>query len=458
MTGQEKRQTYKMQNILHTHTHKHFTPFQVIILGFAGVILFGTLLLMLPVSSQSGQPTSIIDALFTSTSAVCVTGLIVFDTATYWSVFGQAVIIILIQIGGMGVITVASSIAMLSGKKITLMQRSTIQEALAAPKVGGIVRLTGFIIKTTLITEIAGAVLMSPVFCKKFGILRGIWMSLFHSISAFCNAGFDLMGSNEKFSSLTFLAENPVINIVIMSLIIFGGIGFLTWDDIRTNKFHLKKYRMQSKIILCTTAMLLLIPALYFFFIEFRDEPISRRIWTSLFQVVTPRTAGFNTVPLNTISEAGLGILIILMLIGGAPGSTAGGMKITTIAVMFKNSISVFRKKEQAQFFGRSVSDDAVKSAATIFLLYTSMFISGGIVISIIEDMPLTVCLFETASAIGTVGLSLGVTPTLCTASKLILAALMYLGRVGGMTLVFAALSSKTKNISKYPQEKIIVG
>ena len=266
------------------------------------------------------------------------------------------------------------------------------------------------------------------------------------------------MGSNEKFSSLTFLAENPVINIVIMSLIIFGGIGFLTWDDIRTNKFHLKKYRMQSKIILCTTAMLLLIPALYFFFIEFRDEPISRRIWTSLFQVVTPRTAGFNTVPLNTISEAGLGILIILMLIGGAPGSTAGGMKITTIAVMFNNSISVFRKKEQAQFFGRSVSDDAVKSAATIFLLYTSMFISGGIVISIIEDMPLTVCLFETASAIGTVGLSLGVTPTLCTASKLILAALMYLGRVGGMTLVFAALSSKTKNISKYPQEKIIVG
>ena len=182
MTGKEKRQTYKMQNILHTHTHKHFTPFQVIILGFAGVILFGTLLLMLPVSSQSGQPTSIIDALFTSTSAVCVTGLIVFDTATYWSVFGQAVIIILIQIGGMGDITVASSIAMLSGKKITLMQRSTIQEALAAPKVGGIVRLTGFIIKTTLITEIAGAVLMSPVFCKKFGILRGICMSLFHSI------------------------------------------------------------------------------------------------------------------------------------------------------------------------------------------------------------------------------------------------------------------------------------
>ena len=204
----------------------------------------GTLLLMLPISTQSGQTTSFIDSLFTATSAVCVTGLIVFDTATYWSVFGQAIIILLIQIGGMGVITVASSIAMLSGRKISLMQRSTIQEALAAPKVGGIIRLTGFIIKITLITELAGAVLMSPVFCKEFGILRGIWMSLFHSISSFCNAGFDIMGSAEKFSSLTLFAENPVINIVIMSLIIFGGIGFLTWDDISTNKFHFKKYRM----------------------------------------------------------------------------------------------------------------------------------------------------------------------------------------------------------------------
>ena len=445
-----------MPNIL--HIHKHFTPFQVIILGFAGVILLGTLLLMLPISTQSGQTTSFIDSLFTATSAVCVTGLIVFDTATYWSVFGQAIIILLIQIGGMGVITVASSIAMLSGRKISLMQRSTIQEALAAPKVGGIIRLTGFIIKITLITELAGAVLMSPVFCKEFGILRGIWMSLFHSISSFCNAGFDIMGSAEKFSSLTVFAENPVINIVIMSLIIFGGIGFLTWDDISTNKFHFKKYRMQSKVILCTTATLLLLPALYFFFTEFRDEPISRRIWISLFQAVTPRTAGFNTVPLNTLSEAGLGILIILMLIGGAPGSTAGGMKVTTVAVLFKNAMSVFRKKEHPQFFGRSVSDDTVKSAATIFLLYTSMFISGGIAISIIEELPLTTCLFETASAIGTVGLSLGTTPALSTASKLILTVLMYLGRVGGMTLVFAALSSKAKNISKFPQEKIIVG
>ncbi len=445
-----------MQNIL--HIHKHFTPFQIIILGFAGVILFGTLLLMLPVSSQSGQLTSFIDSLFTATSAVCVTGLIVFDTATYWSVFGQAVIILLIQIGGMGVITAASSIAMLSGRKISLMQRSTIQEALAAPKVGGIVRLTGFIIRITLITELAGAVLMSPIFCGKFGVFRGIWMSLFHSISAFCNAGFDLMGCGGKFSSLTFLAENPVINIVIMFLIIFGGIGFLTWDDISSNKFHFKKYRMQSKVILCTTAMLILLPALYFFFIEFRDEPILRRIWISLFQAVTPRTAGFNTVPLNAVSEAGLGILIILMLIGGAPGSTAGGMKVTTVAVMFKNAMSVFRKRDQAQLFGRSVSDDAVRNAATVFLLYTSMFITGGIAISIIENIPLTTCLFETASAIGTVGLSLGITPTLCTASKLILTALMFLGRVGGMTLVFAAFSSKAKNISKFPQEKIIVG
>lgn len=247
---------------------KKLTSFQSIILGFSAVILLGTLLLMLPVSSRARTLTPFLDALFTSTSAVCVTGLVLHDTATYWSGFGQGVILLLIQIGGMGVITVAASFAMISGRRISLMQRSTMQEAISAPKVGGIVRLTGFIIRITLLIEFLGAAVLAPVFLRDFGA-RGLWMALFHSVSAFCNAGFDLMGARGEFSSLTSYSAQPVVNLTVMALIIIGGIGFLTWDDIRANRLHMHKYRMQSKVILCTTAVLLVVPAVYFFFCEF---------------------------------------------------------------------------------------------------------------------------------------------------------------------------------------------
>ena len=290
---------------------RKLTSFQIIILGFSGVILFGTFLLMLPFSSRSGLATPFSEALFTSTSAVCVTGLIIHDTATYWSAFGQFVILLLIQIGGMGVITVAASFAMISGRKISLMQRSTMQEAISAPKVGGIVRLTGFIVRVTLVMELLCAAVMAPVFCRDFGKI-GLWMALFHSVSAFCNAGFDLLGVRTPFSSLTSYAANPVINFTIMFLIVFGGIGFLTWDDIRTNRLHLHKYRMQSKVILCTTAVLLIVPAMYFYFFEFADLTRKERLLSSLFQAVTPRTAGFNTVELTDLSEAGQFITIAL--------------------------------------------------------------------------------------------------------------------------------------------------
>ena len=311
---------------------RKLTSFQIIIIGFSGVIIFGTFLLMLPFSSRSGLATPFFEALFTSTSAVCVTGLIIHDTATYWSVFGQIVILLLIQIGGMGVITVAASFAMISGRKISLMQRSTMQEAISAPKVGGIVRLTGFIVRVTLVMELLCAAVMAPVFCRDFG-KKGLWMALFHSVSAFCNAGFDLLGVRTPFSSLTSYAANPVINFTIMFLIVVGGIGFLTWDDIRANRLHLRKYRMQSKVILCTTAVLLIVPAMYFYFFEFDDLTRKERLLSSLFQAVTPRTAGFNTVELTDLSEAGQFITIALMLIGGSPGSTAGGLKTTTNAL-----------------------------------------------------------------------------------------------------------------------------
>ena len=381
----------------------------------------------------------------------------VYDTAAYWSVFGQTVIIILIQIGGMGVITVAASFALISGRRISLMQRSTMQEAISAPKVGGIVRLTSFIIRISLLIELLGAVAMAPVFCRDFGP-KGLWMALFHSISAFCNAGFDLMGTSMPFSSLTGYTADPVINVIVMLLVVIGGIGFLTWDDIRAHKLHVHQYRMQSKVILCTTAILLLFPALYFFFFEFSSLVPGERVLASLFQSVTTRTAGFNTADLTALSEPGRYIMIALMLIGGSPGSTAGGMKTTTIAVLFASAISTFFRKEYAHFFGRRIDDSVIKNAATILLMYLSLFFFGGLAISIIEGAPMLDCLFETASAVGTVGLTLGLTSQLGLVSRGILIVLMFFGRVGGLTLIFAALSGTAKNVSKYPQEKITVG
>lgn len=283
-------------------------------------------------------------------------------------------------------------------------------------------------------------------------------MALFHSVSAFCNAGFDLMGVKAPFSSLTFYAGEPLINFPIMLLIIVGGIGFLTWDDIRANRFHIHKYRMQSKVILSTTAILILVPALYFYFFEFSELGLKERILSSLFQSVTPRTAGFNTADLTSMSEAGQFITIILMLIGGSPGSTAGGMKTTTIAVLFAIAIATFRRREDANFFGRRMNGDVIKNAATVFLMYITLCVSGGLIISIVEDLPILTCLFEAASAVGTVGLSLGITPGLGVLSRLILISLMFIGRVGGLTLIFAALSGSHHHISKLPREKITVG
>lgn len=423
------------------------------------IILLGSLLLMLPISTNDGKGASFSDALFTSTSATCVTGLIVHDTATYWSSFGQGVLLVLIQIGGMGVVTIAVSLAMLSGRKIGLMQRSTMQEAISAHQVGGIVRLTRFILKTTFCIELVGALLLLPFFCSDFGIGKGIWYSVFHSISAFCNAGFDLLGVREPFSSLTSYSAQPFINAIVMTLIIVGGIGFLTWEDIKNNKFHFRKYRMQTKVILTVTVILIFLPSIYFFFAEYSNLPLPERILNSLFQSVTARTAGFNTADLTALSETGLMLMIVLMLIGGSPGSTAGGMKTTTAAVLISSAFSVFRHKENTHFFKRRIPSDTVKTASTILVMYIVLFVGGAMVISSVENLPLLSCLFETASAIGTVGVSLGLTPNLGIVSQLILIVLMFFGRVGGLTLIFAAVTRKTiNNSAEYPQEKLTIG
>ncbi|WP_456000536.1 TrkH family potassium uptake protein [Phascolarctobacterium succinatutens] len=434
------------------------SSFQIIILGFAGVILLGALLLMLPISAAERCVTPFHDALFTATSAVCVTGLVIHDTGSYWSAFGQTIILMLIQIGGLGVVTVAALFALLSRRKISLMQRSTMQDALSAPNVGGIVRLTKFILWGTFLIELIGALAMLPVFCRDYG-WHGIWMAVFHSVSAFCNAGFDILGTaNNLYPSLTGYWQNPIINLTIMLLIIIGGIGFLTWEDICENKLQFRRYRMQSKVILITTLLLIILPAIFFFFADFASLPTEARLQASLFQSVTTRTAGFNTVNLSAMSSSSQGIMILLMLIGGSPGSTAGGMKTTTFAVLLANIMATYRQQDSAHFFDRRVDYNAKKRASTILTMYITLFLSGGIFISAYENQQMSSCLYETASALGTVGLTLGITPQLHVPSQLILILLMYLGRVGSLTLMYAALSGKKAVNSKLPLEKITIG
>ena len=440
------------------HQKHRLSSFQIIISGFVGVILLGALLLMLPVSTTEGCITPFNETLFTATSAVCVTGLVLQDTGSYWSGFGQAVILALIQIGGLGVVTVAASFALLSGRKISLMQRSTMQDAISAPKVGGVVRLTQFILRGTFLIELLGAAAMLPVFCRDYG-WRGIWMAVFHSISAFCNAGFDILGTeNNLYPSLTGYTGSPIINITIMLLIVIGGIGFLTWDDICEHKWHFHRYRVQSKVILAITGFLIVVPAAFFFFEDFSALPTGTQLLVSFFQSVTTRTAGFNTVALSAMSSASKGIMILLMLIGGAPGSTAGGMKTTTLGVLLANAVATFRQRDNAQFFKRRIDCNTVKTASTILTMYLTLFFGGGIFISVYEHLPLSDCLYETSSAVGTVGLTLGITPQLHIPSQIVLIILMYLGRVGGLTLIYATLSGKKAGNAKLPQEKITVG
>ncbi len=434
------------------------TAFQIIAFGFTALILLGALLLSLPFSSREAGGADLMDCLFTATSAVCVTGLVVRDTASYWSPFGQAVILLLIQIGGMGVVTAAVSLAFVSGRKIGLMQRSVMQESISAPQVGGIVRLTRFIIFTAFCIEAAGALLLLPAMIASFGLGKGVWYAVFHSVSAFCNAGFDLMGVNEPFSSLTGFSQNIPVNITVILLITVGGIGFLVWNDIRDHGLHWKQYRLQSKTVLITSLIMILVPALWFFFFELRQVPADQRILPALFQSVTLRTAGFNTVDLNQVSGSGQAMMILWMLVGGSPGSTAGGMKTTTAAILLMTALSVFRREDNVHFLGRRVGDDVVKNAVAILMMYGLLFFVSGTAISRIEHLPLLTCLFETASALGTVGLTLGITGGLSPVSRLILILLMFLGRVGGLTLIYAAQSGRKGSQNTLPLEKITVG
>mgnify|MGYP001255236536 FL=1 len=433
------------------------TPAKIILGGFFLIITAGALLLTLPISSKSGEMTPFIDAFFTAT----VTGLVVHDTYTYWSVFGQSVILLLIQIGGMGVVTLAIAITILSGRKIGLKQRFVMQESISAPQVGGIVRMTNFIIKGTLLLELIGAFIMAVQFCPQFGVIKGIWFSIFHSISAFCNAGFDLMGGTSGlYSSLTSYHSNPLIVVPVMLLIVVGGIGFFVWDDIIQHRETRRAFRLQTKVVLTYTFFLILIPAVLFFLFEFTPQrwegySLADRLYASFFQSVTPRTAGFNTVPLDGLSTQAQLLTIMLMIIGGSPGSTAGGIKTTTFAVALLCIRSVFQNQEGIHCYKRRIPYEILRNA--IAILYLSLFLAASFLITWADGVTLMESSFEAASAIATVGLSLGITEDLSLFSKMILILLMYFGRVGGLTMLYA-LTNHKKFPFHLPEEKITVG
>ena len=438
--------------------HYRLSGAQTILLGFVLLIIAGAILLMLPFSSRSGEWTSVTDALFTATSASCVTGLVLYDTWSHWTWFGQLVILSLIQIGGMGVVTMTTVLSKIVGKRLGLQARTTMQEAVSAPNLGEIMKYTRFIFLGCIIFEALGAVIMSPVFISEYGPIKGIWLSVFTSISAFCNAGFDLNGTHGEFSSMTPYMDNPVIVVTLVFLILTGGLGFLTWMDIRKHGFKFYKYSTQSKLILVMEVFLVLVPMIYLWFGEYSDYPAKQRFLASLFQAVTPRTAGFNTTDYNDFSGTGVVMTIILMLIGGAPGSTAGGMKITTVTVLFLTMLAFFKHEKSPVIFKRRITTEAIYGAVAVFMLDIMLAVLGSMSIAKIEHKAFITSLFEAASAVGTVGLSMGITPTLHTISKYILIILMYTGRVGGLTLVFAAITRKSLGNRQYPADNIAVG
>ena len=428
--------------------HFRLSGAQTILLGFVILILAGAFLLMLPFSSRSGEWTSVTDALFTATSASCVTGLVLYDTWSHWTWFGQLVILSLIQIGGMGVVTMTTVLSKIVGKRLGLQARTTSE----------IMKYTRFIFLGCMIFEVLGAVALSPVFISEYGPLKGIWLSVFTSISAFCNAGFDLNGTHGEFSSMTPYMDNPVVVITLVFLILTGGLGFLTWMDIRKHGFKFYKYSTQSKLIIVMELLLVFIPMIYLWFGEYGDYPANQRFLASLFQAVTPRTAGFNTTDYNDFSGTGVVMTIILMLIGGAPGSTAGGMKITTITILFLTMLAFFKREKSPAIFKRRITTEAIYGAVAVFMLDVMLAVLGSMSIARIEHRAFLTALFESASAVGTVGLSMGITPTLHTVSKFILIILMYTGRVGGLTLVFAAITRKSTGNRQYPADNIAVG
>lgn len=434
---------------------------QILALGFILVILIGALLLTLPIATTSGESTNFLDALFTSTSAVCVTGLIVVDTGTYWNMFGQTVIMILIEIGGLGFMSFTTLIAIILGKKITLRERLILQDAMNTFNIQGLVKMVKYVLVFTVSVQFFGALLLSTQFVPQYGIAKGMFYSIFHSISAFCNAGFDILGN---FSSLTSYNSNVVVIMVISALIIIGGLGFTVWSELYNSK-SLRKVSLHSKMVILMTTILVLGGTVLMFLFEHNNvNTISNmsfidKVMNSFFASVTPRTAGFNSIPTDGMTTAGQFLTIILMFIGGSPGSTAGGIKTTTIGILIVTVICVIRGREDSEVFKRRFNKDLVYRAFTLLFIGVGLVIVVTMLLSYTEKGASFMALFyETVSAFGTAGLSLGLTSELSSVGRVLIIIMMYLGRVGPLTVVLSITKKKVSSGVKYPEGKILIG
>lgn len=430
--------------------------------SFAALILFGTFLLALPVSSKERVWTGFSDALFTATSATCVTGLVVFDTATYWSYFGQAVILILIQIGGIGCMTIISLFYFSLNKRISLKNRMVFMQAAGAIELSDVIKLVKHIVLWVAAAEFAGAVILCTQFIPVFGWGYGIWASVFTSVSAFCNAGFDVFGVISPFCSLTPFVSNVVVNLTVCALIIFGGLGFLVWSDLFVHKFRFGKCMLHTKMVTVTSIALLAFGWVAIAITEndaaFAGMSVGDKIMAALFQSVTTRTAGFNTVSMGELSAAGEAVSLVLMIIGGSPGSTAGGIKTTTFTVALLAAFSGVKRDKTVTAFKKRLDDSTVKQAFGVIFVYLAVTTVAVIIVSTAEKLPIGDVVFETVSAIATVGLTRGVTPSLGTLSHITLAACMFLGRIGCMTFVLSLRESSRPEPVQRPVGKILIG
>ena len=441
---------------------KRLSGMQLIAGGFCIIIFIGAFLLMLPFATKSGEHTSFLTALFTSASATCVTGLIVADTFTHWTIFGQVVLLFLIQIGGLGFITLGISVSMILRKKIGLSERGLLRESFNVIELRGLVRLTKRILIGTLLFELTGAAILSLCFIPKTGVAAGIYYGIFHSVSAFCNAGFDLMGKYSPFSSLTGYHSNPVVMITIMLLIIIGGIGFHVWNDLYEHRLKFRHYSLHTKIVLTATAALLFCGAAAFYFMErnnlFANMTQTEKLLNSMFCAVTPRTAGFNSIEVSDMTQAGKLLTIVLMFIGGGSGSTAGGVKVTSVVALFIYIKANLTRSVGYNVFGRRIEDDALRKSSAIFCTNLTLATLSAIAICALQNLNGIDVLLEVFSAIGTVGMSAGLTTQLQTPALLILILLMYLGRVGSLSFAMSFTDKKKIAHIMQPAEKINVG
>ncbi len=437
-------------------------PVTLLSLGYLVSIFIGTILLLLPFASKNGG-TSFVDALFTATSATCVTGLVPFDTFTNWTMFGQIVILLLIQIGGVGFMTIITLVFMMLGKSIGLYNRTVLMQSAGSYNISGVNVLIRRIVIGTLSFEFLGALLLFFGFKNTMPIGTAIYFGIFHSISAFCNAGFDIMGAPG--GSLTEYYNNPLVLITIMCLIVIGGSGFIVWSDLIESKFNVTKIKTHSKIVLVFNTILILVGALLFFLFEFSsargnytDLSLGDKVLNSFFLSITPRTAGFNALDNSALSAGGKILTIILMFIGGNSGSTAGGIKVTTFVIVFLSLFSIARGNDKVVIFKRRVADGIVKQSGALFTAYVSLIVFASLLISMAENFTFEEILFEVVSAIGTVGLSLGITAFCGVFSKIILILLMFTGRLGALALFSLFMKKRNENILDEPQGRVIVG